>query len=48
MIAALSMAGLPSMMTIEGRTSAEVFVAWVEHVPVPDLEEGDIVAMDEP
>ena len=46
MIAALSMAGLHSMMTIEGGTSAEVFVAWVEHVLVPDLTEGDIVVMD--
>jgi transposase len=46
MIAALSMAGLLSMTTIEGGTSAEVFVAWVEHVLVPDLTEGDIVVMD--
>ncbi len=46
MIAALSVAGLHSMMTIEGGTSAEVFVTWVEKVLVPDLWEGAIVVMD--
>lgn len=46
MIAALSVAGLHSMMTIEGGTSAEVFVTWVEKVLVPDLWKGAIVVMD--
>jgi hypothetical protein len=46
MIAALSVAGLHSMMTIEGGTSAEVFVTWVENVLVPDLWKGAIVVMD--
>ena len=46
MIAALSVVGLHSMMTIEGGTSAEVFVTWVEKVLVPDLWKGAIVVMD--
>ncbi len=44
--AALSVVGMNAMMTIEGGTSAEVFVKWNEKVLVPDVREGAILVMD--
>ena len=46
MIAALTLSGLGSMMTIEGGTSSAVFRTWVEQVLVPDLPTNAIVVMD--
>ena len=46
MIAALTLSGLGSMMTIEGGTSADVFRTWVEQVLMPDLPTNAIVVMD--
>lgn len=34
------------MMTVEGATDADVFLAYVAHVLVPTLQPGDIVVMD--
>lgn len=45
-IGALTSDGLGAMMTIEGGTSGDVFVAYVEKVLVPELREGDLVVMD--
>ncbi|MCB9789150.1 MAG: IS630 family transposase [Deltaproteobacteria bacterium] len=46
MIGALTIDGLGAMMTIEGGTSGDVFVAYVEQVLAPELRPGDIVVMD--
>lgn len=46
MIGALTLDGLTAMMTVEGGTSGDVFVAYVEHVLLPELRPGDIVVMD--
>ena len=46
MIAALTLSGLGSMMTIQGGTSSDVFRTWVAQVLVPDLPANAIVVMD--
>ncbi len=46
MIAALTLSGLGSMMTIEGGTSSDVFRTWVAQVVVPDPPANAIVVMD--
>ena len=46
MIGALSLKGLGPVMTIEGGTTGDVFVAYVDQLLVPELEPGDIVVMD--
>ena len=46
MIGALDVDGVRAMMTIEGGTSGDVFVTFVEHVLCPELNEGDLVVMD--
>ena len=46
MIAALRWDGVLAPMVIEGATDAAVFRAYVKHVLVPDLREGDIVVLD--
>jgi transposase len=46
MIAALRSEGACAPMVIEGATDAAVFRAYVKHVLVPDLREGDIVILD--
>jgi transposase len=46
MLAALFSTGLKAMMTIEGGTTAEVFLAYITHVLVPKLKPGNIVVMD--
>ena len=45
-IGALSLQGLPAVMTIRGATTKEVFRAYVENVLAPELEPGDQAAMD--
>lgn len=45
-ISALSLRGVFAPMTIEGAVNGEVFDAYVEHVLVPGLRQGDIVLMD--
>jgi transposase len=46
MIGALSLDGLGPMMTIEGATTGDVFLAYVEQLLVPRLANGDIVVLD--
>jgi len=46
MIAARTLSGLGSRMTLEGGTSFDVFWTWVEQVLVPDLPTNAIVVMD--
>jgi transposase len=38
--------GIQAMMTIEGATDGDVFLAYVKHVLAPTLQPGDIVVMD--
>lgn len=45
-IGALTLRGLSAVMTVEGGTDTLVFQAYVDHVLVPELHEGDIVVMD--
>jgi len=47
MLGALTMdAGLTVLMAVEGGTSGEVFLAYVQHVLLPEMNPGDIVLMD--
>jgi len=46
MLGALSIQGIQAMMTIEGATDGDVFLAYVTHVLAPILRPGDIVVMD--
>jgi len=45
-IAALGLAGLDAVMTVEGATDGDVFRIYVERILCPTLRGGDIVAMD--
>ncbi len=46
MIGSLSLEGMGPLMTIEGGTSGDVFVAYVEHFLAPTLQPGDLVVWD--
>ena len=46
MIAALSLNGVIADFVIEGGTSGDVFVAFVEQVLVPSLKVGSVVVLD--
>jgi transposase len=46
MLGALGIQGIEAVMTVEGATDADVFLAYVEHVLAPTLSAGDIVVMD--
>ena len=45
-LGALTVDGLQATMTVEGGTDGNVFVAYVEHVLLPILCDGDLVVMD--
>jgi len=45
-IGALTLGGLTATMTVEGGTSGDVFLAYVEQVLGPELQPGDYVVMD--
>lgn len=45
-IGALTLRGLGAVMTIEGATNSDVFVAYVREVLLPELRKGDIVLLD--
>lgn len=45
-LGALGTPGITAVMTVEGATDADVFLAYVEHVLAPRLRPGDIVVMD--
>jgi transposase len=46
LLGALGVTGLTALMTVDGATDGEVFLAFVEQVLCPTLEPGDIVVMD--
>ena len=46
MIGSLRLDGMTSMMTIEGGTDTDVFLAYVDNVLGPTLRPGDIVVLD--
>lgn len=46
MLGALGLHGIDAVMTVEGATDTEVFLAYLEHVLAPTLRPGDIVVMD--
>ena len=46
LLGALSTKGLIAMGTINGATSTDVFVAWLEQVLIPELVPGQVVVMD--
>ena len=46
MLGAVSLYGIDAVMTVEGATDTEVFMAYLEHVLAPTLQPGDIVVMD--
>lgn len=45
-LGALTLDGLAATMTIEGGTCGNVYVAFLEEVLAPQLNEGDLVVMD--
>jgi len=45
-IGALTTQGLTAVMTVEGGTSGDVFLAYVNEVLLPEMQRGDIVLMD--
>ena len=46
MLGALGRHGIQAIMTLEGATNGDVFLAYVTHVLAPTLRPGDIVVMD--
>ncbi len=46
LIASLSLAGMGASMIIEGAANGAAFEAYVEHILVPSLQQGQIVVMD--
>ena len=46
LLGALGVTGLTALMTVDGATDGEVFLAFVEQVLCPTLAPGDIVVMD--
>jgi transposase len=45
-VAGLRLGGLGAPMLLDGAMNADAFLAYVEHVLVPELQPGDIVIMD--
>jgi transposase len=46
LIGALSQDGLIAMGTVNGGTTTDVYMAWLEQVLIPELKPGQIVVMD--
>jgi transposase len=46
LMAALSVEGIAASMLIEGAANAAAFEAYIEHILVPNLQQGQIVVMD--
>lgn len=46
LLGALSIDGVEAMMTVEGGTTAEVFLKFIDEHLAPRLKEGDVVVMD--
>jgi len=45
-LGAISTRGMIATMTIEEATDTEIFLAYLDHVPCPQLRPGDVVVMD--
>ena len=46
LLASISLKGMGPSLVVEGSTTAEVFETYLEHVLLPELEEGQVVIMD--
>jgi len=46
LLASITLEGMGPAMAVNGSTTAEVFEAYLEHVLLPELEEGQVVVMD--
>jgi transposase len=46
LLASITVEGMGPSMAVEGSTTKEVFEAYLEHVLLPELEEGQMVIMD--
>ena len=46
LLASISLEGMGPSLVVEGSTIAEVFDPYLEHVLLPELEEGQVVIMD--
>jgi transposase len=46
LLGALTLTGMPALMSVNGATDTAVMVAFTEHVLVPSLRPGQIVVMD--
>ena len=46
LLASITLEGMGPSMAVEGSTSKEVFEAYLEHVLLPELEEGQVLIMD--
>jgi transposase len=46
LLASMSLEGMGPSMAVNGSTTAEVFEAYLEHVLLPELQEGQVVIMD--
>jgi transposase len=46
LLASMSLEGMGASLAVEGATNSEVFEAYLEHVLLPELEEGQVVVMD--
>jgi len=46
LLASISVEGMGPSLAVKGSTTAEVFEAYLEHVLLPELEEGQVVLMD--
>jgi hypothetical protein len=46
LLASISLEGMGPSLVVEGSTIAEVFETYLEHVLLPELEEGQVVIMD--
>ncbi len=46
LLASMSVEGMGPSLAVEGSTTAEVFEAYLKHLLLPELEEGQVVVMD--
>ena len=46
LLASMTLEGMGPSLAVEGSTTAEVFEAYLEHVLLPEVEEGQVVVMD--
>jgi transposase len=46
LLASITLEGMGPSMAVNGSTTKEVFEAYLEHVLLPELEEGQVVVMD--